>query len=102
MIRIPLSNLPNQRFAVVLDGQNCTITLKQNGSALYLSLAVDQKDVVTNHICNDKSPIPIFKTTGFLGRLYFYDVLGDSHPKTKGLSDRYYLIFVPEGETWQP
>ncbi len=101
MIRIPLSNLPNQSFSVVLDGQNCTITLKQNGAALYLSLAVDQVDVVTNHICNHDSPIPIFKTTAFSGRLVFHDVLGDSHPKANGLADRYYLIYLAEGEKWQ-
>lgn len=101
MIRIPLSSLSNQRFNVVLDGQNCTVTLKQNGVALYLSLAVDQVDVVTNHICNHDSPIPIFKTTAFSGRLVFHDVLGDSHPKANGLADRYYLIYLAEGEKWR-
>lgn len=101
MIRIPLSNLSNQRFNVVLDGQNCTVTLKQNGAALYLSLAVDQVDVVTNHICNNDSPIPIFKTTAFSGCLVFHDVLGDSHPDYSGLSDRYYLVYLAEGEKWQ-
>lgn len=101
MIRIPLSSLSNQRFNVVLDGQNCTVTLKQNGAALYLSLAVDQVDVVTNHICNHDSPIPIFKTTAFSGRLVFHDVLGDSHPKANGLADRYYLIYLAEGEKWR-
>ena len=100
MMRIPLSNIPNQRFSVVLDGQNCTISLKQNGGALF-GISQSTRSTWLPGVRNNGSPVPIFKTTAFSGRLVFHDVLGDSHPDYSGLSDRYYLIYLAEGEKWQ-
>lgn len=67
MMRIPLSNIPNQRFSVVLDGQNCTISLKQNGGALYLSLAVDQVGAYLQQRkpCTDLQDNRLFGASGF-------------------------------------
>lgn len=97
---IPLSPLPNQRFSVILDDQNVTITLKQNGGAVYLSLECNQELVVSGHICNNDIPMPIFKTTKFKGLLAFHDSLGKSHPHYEGFGTRYLLVYLSEDEKW--
>lgn len=42
---IPLTPIPHQQFSIVLDGQNCVITLRQMGNGLYASGTIDQVDV---------------------------------------------------------
>lgn len=98
---IPLSAIPNQRFSVILDDQNVTISLKQKGDAVYMSVECDQQVVVSGHICNDRVQIPRFKTTKFKGHLLFVDTLGGNHPAYELFGKRYQLIYLSEGEQWQ-
>lgn len=100
MKQIPLLALPNQRFSVVLDDQNVTITLKQNGGAVYISIECDKESVVSGHICNNDMQIPMFQTTKFKGHLVFHDTLGKCHPEYQGFGARYQLIYVAKDEPW--
>lgn len=95
MQEIRISPNPNQRFNVTLNGQNCTISLKQMGSYLYLGLAVDSFVICEGAICQEaaeiiQSPSPYFK-----GSLFFIDTEGSNPPDWSGLGARYRLIFAP-------
>lgn len=79
MIRIPLQTLPNQEFSIVLDGQNCVINLRQMGGFLYLTLTADEVKICDSHVCRTMSPIPVWNTPDFAGRLFFLDSGGNPH-----------------------
>lgn len=98
MDEIPLSQLPNQEFTVLLDDQRCTINLYQKGLYMYLDLTVDGELVSVGNICQDGASILQSPTPLFNGSLHFYDLQGTKHPVYSGLGTRYLLVFVPDGE----
>lgn len=100
MMRIPLQAVPNQTLSVVLDDQNCTITVRQIGDRLYLSLVSDLQDVCNAHIVQNRVSMPSWSTTRFLGRLVFVDAEGTAHPSYDGLGTRFFLYYLTEDE-WQ-
>ena len=51
MLELPLIANPNQEFYCVLDGQECTIQLRQIGDDFYFSLWLDDTAIVQNVIC---------------------------------------------------
>ena len=103
MQRIPLSNNPNQQFSIVLNDQNCVITLRQIAQQVYASLSVDQEVVFETMACRDRMPLPIFSTTKFSGRLMFIDIRGRENPNYEGFNDRFVLVYLTdeEAEAWQ-
>lgn len=100
MQKIPLSTNPNQQFSCVLDDQNCTITIKQNGARVYASLSVDQESVFDSQFCRDRVLLPTFSTIKFNGHLAFVDTRSKSNPDYTGFGDRFILVFLSEGEAW--
>ena len=50
--QIPVDPVPYQEFAVILNGQNCFITLRQMGDFIYMSLRVDNTVIYNNLICD--------------------------------------------------
>jgi len=99
MQTIPLQTIPAQQFRIVLDGQNCTITLRQKGERLYIDLLVDDTAVICGGICLDMAPLIPFAQTIFKGDLRFYDTLGTQAPHWEGLNDRYILLYFSDSET---
>lgn len=51
MKKIPLQAIPNQRFNVVLNDQNCTIHLYQKGNYMYMDFTADGAEIRTGAIC---------------------------------------------------
>ena len=100
MQRVPLQNIPAQQFSIVLDGQNCVITLRQLGGALFMDLEADGVKVFSGHICQNCEPLPVWSTTLFRGRLLFNDTFGQEHPRYDELGERFELLFLTEDE-WQ-
>ena len=98
---IPLTPIPHQQFSIVLDGQNCVITLRQMGNGLYASGTIDQVDVFSEQLCNNRIPVPAFKTNDFSGHLVFVDTHGSEHPRYDELGSRFKLYYLSEGEEWQ-
>lgn len=90
MYKIPLQEVPNQVLSTTLDGVTWFITLETRLDNLYISLRQDDKDVLFNRICLDKTPIGY----GFV----FVDIDGDEDPIYTGLRSRFNLIWVnPQG-----
>lgn len=96
MIRkIPLKAIPNQRFNVVLNDQNCTIHLFQRGDYLYMDFAVDDKMIRTGSICLSATSILAYPTPYFNGYLFFTDVKRkNKEPNYAELGSRYILCYT--------
>lgn len=96
MIRkIPLKAIPNQRFNVVLNDQNCTIHLFQRGDYLYMDFAVDDKMIRTGAICLSSTSILAYPTPYFNGYLFFTDVKRkNKEPNYAELGSRFILCYT--------
>lgn len=96
MIRkIPLKAIPNQRFNVVLNDQNCTIHLFQRGDYLYMDFAVDDKMIRTGAICLSATSIFAYPTPYFNGYLFFTDVKRkNKEPNYAELGSRFILCYT--------
>lgn len=103
MQQIPLEATPNQRFSVVLGGQDCTIDLYARGSGdatrLYCDLAVSGVQIWSGTLCHNLVDLKSFPSRLFSGALWFVDTRGDSDPVWEELGERYALLYAAEGET---
>ena len=101
---IPLNAIPAQHLQIVLDDQDCDISVYTRGEQeiLYLDLVVDGVVVQNGAILqNAVSAIQIPNRT-FSGTLAIVDLQGDDHPKWSGLGDRWLLIYWSDGEEGAP
>ncbi len=97
MILIPLEQIPNQEFEIILNNQDCTIHLFLRGDYLYLNLSLDNEPVFYGAICYDRTKIlPV--NSIFKGNFIFIDNLGSSNPEYTKLNDRYKLYYLTNDE----
>ena len=94
ILEIPVTAIPNQRFSVTLNGQSCTIELRQIGPALMISLWVDDAVAYQNSICGTKCKLGQFNNAVLSGALFFIDTLGETDPEFTGLGERYKFYYV--------
>lgn len=94
---IPLQNIPFQSFIVDLDKQNCIIELRQYGSAMYMTLSIDQEKIFDNVICNNNVLFPVFATK-LKGKFAWVDTKGKSHPNASQIEERFNLVYYSESE----
>lgn len=81
---IPLAAIPAETFQIVLDDQQCRITLYQRGRRMYLDLDVGDEAVCRGAICQNRASIVQSPTRLFSGTLHFWDTLGDERRSTTG------------------
>ena len=91
--QIPVDPVPYQEFAVILNGQNCFITLRQMGDFLYMSLRVDNTVIYNNLICDVNRVINIYPDANFSGKFFFIDIKGKVKPEYSGLNSRWLLYY---------
>lgn len=91
---IPVQAVPAQTFQITLGTQNCTITLRQLSTGLFLDLSVSGSPVVSGTYCNDRVNLVRRAYLGFSGSLYFVDTThAGSDPSYDGLSTRYLCVY---------
>ena len=93
---IPLSPIPYQELSVLLNGQNCIISLRQLGLFLYCSLSVDGRQIFNNIMCSINARVNVFKSPYFTGILKFYDTQGTDRPHYSELGSRWILVYRAE------
>lgn len=102
MQQIPLEATPNQRFSVVLGGQNCTISLYARSfgreTRLFCDLAVAGTQAWCGVVCRNLVNLKLYPSLGFAGALWFVDLEGKSDPEWAGLGERFVLLYAAEGE----
>ena len=93
---IPLSAVPSQTMTVILNGQNCNISVYTLGedNILYLDLLVQNKPIIQCVICHDRVRLIREPYLGFVGDLAFFDTQGTSDPVYSGLGSRYLLGYL--------
>lgn len=91
--QIPVDPVPYQEFAVILNGQNCFITLRQMGDFVYMSLRVDNTVIYNNLICDVNRVINIYPDANFAGKFFFVDTKGKVKPEYSGLNSRWLLYY---------
>lgn len=99
MLKIPLKQIPSQKLRVVLNRQNCTISLYYRFGNTYMDLVVGNNVVINGAICRNRSSVVNVANHVFAGALYFLDLLGDSDPNYKLFNDRYILLYVSADES---
>lgn len=98
MIEVPLEQIPNQIFEIILNQQDCTIHLYVRGDYLYFDLEIANEPFFYGAICLDRTPVlPVQKET-FNGNFLFIDTLGRQHPEYTKLNDRYKLYYLTNDE----
>jgi len=92
---IPLDNVPSQTFAIVLNGQNCNISVYQLETGVYLDLALDGVSICNSRLCVAGVAIVRNAASGFGGELYFIDTTGSQNPDYLGMGTTYQLVYIP-------
>lgn len=91
---IPLKNVPSQRFSTTLNQQDCTISVYQKSTGLYLDLALNGVPIVSGVICRNLVKIVRDAYLGFVGDLTFIDMQGADDPQYSGLGSRWSLMYL--------
>ena len=92
-LEVPISAIPYQEFYIILNNQNCYITLRQLGDYIYASLRVDNNVIFSNVICNINAPLNVYPSPYFTGILQFYDEKGTDKPHYSELGLRWKLKY---------
>ncbi|MDL2315518.1 hypothetical protein LJC59_00345 [Desulfovibrio sp. OttesenSCG-928-A18] len=104
---VPLARLAAQTLNLVLDGQDCTLSVYWRQKRLYLDLAVGAERVCVGAICHDGADVLQSRSRHFSGTLHFLDLEGARAPEWERLytaspdaeaSTRWVLLFVSAGE----
>jgi len=88
---IPIIATPSQKLSVVLAGQNCQINIYQKSTGLFADLFVNNAAIFTTKLCRDRLSMTGKQYFGFIGDLYFKDLMGANDPDFSGLGQRYIL-----------
>lgn len=95
---VPLNSLPNQQLTVGLDNQSCQIQVFQTDGGLFMNLSVNNAEVVSGVLCQNRNRIVREKYRGFNGDFYFDDLQGDEDPSYAGLGARFVLVYLSAAE----
>lgn len=91
---LAIQPVPSQTFQAMLGGQNCTITLQQMSTGLFLTLALAGVVIVSSRYCPDRVSLVRYAYLGFTGWLYFVDTSGAGEdPSYEGLGTQFLLIY---------
>lgn len=102
MLIIPLSPIPSQKLKVVLDDQDCEISVLMRGSNLYLDLTVDGVVIQQGALLLDYVSAIQIPTRNFSGTLAMVDTQGQAAPRYDGLGRRWKLCYWSDGEEGAP
>lgn len=91
---IPLEKTPAQSFGIVLDEQECRISIYMRGDNLYFDLYKNNEPVYLGSICYDRVDLTPLEYRGFNGHLFFLDIEGKNDPDYNLFDERYFLVYV--------
>ncbi|HAP27314.1 MAG TPA: hypothetical protein DCR74_17190 [Achromobacter sp.] len=91
---IPLKPVPSQTLSVLLNGQNCQISVFQKSTGVYLDLYLNNSPIVSAVLCHDRVRLVRSDYLGFVGDLTFVDTQGHADPEYTGLGSRFVLAYM--------
>lgn len=91
---LPVQPVGIQTFQATLGTQDCTITLTQRSTGLFIDLSVAGAVVLSSRYCRDRVNLVRRAYLGFAGWLYFVDTSGaGADPSYDGLGSRWLLVY---------
>jgi hypothetical protein len=101
MRKIPIKGIPSQKFRVVLDEQNCTISLYYRFGNMYLDLYVKGTAIELGAIVRNRAAINKISNANFSGSLHMVDIRGndDVGENYAEMGTRFVLLYLSGGET---
>lgn len=91
MLVIPVASVPNQTLSVLLSGQDTRLNIYQKTTGLYVDVLLAGVLLVSAAIARDRVPVIRHGYLGFVGDVFFKDLLGASDPTYSGLGSQYVL-----------
>lgn len=98
MQQIPLQAIPAQAVRVILDSQNCAISVYQKAQGLFADVAIGSTPVVSSVLARDAVPIVCRGYAGLSGNLVFIDTQGSDDPSYSSLGSRFVLVYLTAAE----
>lgn len=91
MLVIPLTATPAQTIKVLLNGQDCKISIYQKTTGLFADVFLAGLRIKTAILARDRVALLQSEYLGFVGDLFFKDLQGSADPEYTGLGTRYVL-----------
>lgn len=91
MLAIPVAATPSQTLSVLLAGQDVRLNIYQKTTGLYVDVILAGETLVSAAIARDRVPIIRHGYLGFIGDIFFKDLLGASDPSYSGLGTQFVL-----------
>jgi hypothetical protein len=94
MQQIPLQPVPSQTSQVVLNGQQCAISVYVKSQCMFFDLALSGSPIA--YAVQVKNLVSLVPTSylGFTGWLVFLDTQGTEDPEYSGLGTRWLLLYL--------
>ena len=93
---VPLKNVPNQTFNIVLNGEDYRLMLKTIQGATFLSAWINGELLFYNQLCTPNNWVNPYNYVSVNGKLYFR-CLDDNYPFYTNFNQTQNLIFyTPE------
>lgn len=96
MQQINLQSVPSQHLQIVLDRQNCAISVYVKMQCMFFDLSVGGSQIAVAIQCKNLVSLVPTSYLGFSGHLVFYDTQGTSDPIYTGLGSRWVLLYLDE------
>lgn len=91
---VPLAAVASQNLNIILDAQNCTLSIRTLSTGVYLDLLVDAQVIRTTAIIRDRVLVlEDAQYLGFKGDFAMIDTQGFSDPDYTGFGSRYQFWF---------
>lgn len=92
---IPLQSAPSQSLAIVLNNQDCEISIYQKSTGLYFDLLSNGEIIVTARYCANGVKIVRRPDSVFVGDFMFVDIEGQNqNPDYLGLGESFVLVYL--------
>lgn len=95
MLQVPLIAVASQTLGIVLDGQNCQLSVYQKNTGVYVDVLLDGVAIKTTVLClNGMRLLEDSQYLGFVGDFVFVDTQGGNDPQYKQFGTRYQLLYL--------
>ena len=98
MQQINLQSVPSQQLQVVLDGQNCAISIYVKNQCMLFDIIVNGNLVASAVQCKNLVSLVPTSYLGFAGWLVIYDTQGTDDPIYTGIGTRWVLLYLDSAD----
>lgn len=97
MYTIPLKNLPNFSFSVLLDGLDYRIAIRTIQDLTYMSVWIDGELLFYNQLCTPNNWVNVYNYISVNGK-FFFKCLDNKYPNYKSFGITQSLVFYNKDE----